>query len=262
MDSYVVSLLFFPASVIASYMTLWFGISIIVKRNDIADIAWGPGFIIVALCLIISSQTYHPRLLLASLLTFLWGMRLAIHIFIRNKNKKEDFRYLAWRKEWGAWFYIRTYLQVFLLQGVFMLLISMPVITLSLYPGNSISVLDVVGVCVWIVGFLFETIGDLQLSRFIANSRNKKKIMTKGLWQYTRHPNYFGEVTVWWGIFLIASSSPLWFIALLSPLTISFLILKVSGIPLLEKKYEGNKEFELYKKRTNAFFPWFPKKNV
>jgi steroid 5-alpha reductase family enzyme len=127
-------------------------------------------------------------------------------------------------------------------------------------PNTNLNAVSYLGILVWIIGFVFESVGDLQLSKFIALPENKGKIMTKGLWKYTRHPNYFGEVTQWWGIFLIVFTAPLGLLAIVSPLTITFLILKVSGIPMLEKKYKDNPEFEMYKRVTNTFFPWFPRK--
>lgn len=245
--------------VIVAYMSMWFIFSIIAKRNDIADIAWGLGFILV--CWYIFLQGYwNSSSLLISILTTLWGLRLALHIYFRNRNKKEDYRYKKWRDEWGSWFYLRSYLQVFLLQGFFMFLISFSVIiSSSSVNTNSFNLLTLLGVLVWVVGFFFESVGDLQLSKFISNPMNKDKIMNLGLWRYTRHPNYFGEVSQWWGLFLIAFGSTSNLIAIISPLTITFLLLKVSGIPMLEKKYEGNKEYDLYKKNTSAFFPWFSK---
>ncbi|GIW69438.1 MAG: hypothetical protein KatS3mg101_0185 [Patescibacteria group bacterium] len=125
---------------------------------------------------------------------------------------------------------------------------------------QKLSFLNYIGLVVWIVGFFFESVGDLQLSKFLKDPKNAEKIMRDGLWKYTRHPNYFGEVAQWWGIFLAAYGAPMWLLAVISPVTITWIILKISGIPLLEKKYENNEEFQEYKKVTNAFFPWFPKK--
>lgn len=245
--------------IIFCFMTILFFIALIRKRNDIADIGWGIGFLLVA----ISNQTLFSvgtiRSFLIPALVILWGLRLAIHIYERNKGKSEDFRYKKWREDWGKYFLIRSYLQVFLLQGFFMFLISLPVmIGISSSSPDSIILISL-GLLVWLTGFLFESVGDYQLTAFIKDPTSSGKIMTRGLWKYTRHPNYFGEVLGWWGIFILALPSTLWWLALLGPLTISFLILKVSGIPMLEKRYEGNQDFEEYKKRTSAFFPLPPK---
>lgn len=238
-------------------MSGWYVVSLFIKRNDIADVAWGLGFIVICYALLFLNG-FTPHLCFITTLTTLWGIRLSIHIFLRNKNKKEDYRYKAWRKQWGKWFYIRSYVQIYLLQGAFMILISMSAIIASLN-SQIVSSLNYVGILIWCVGFFFESIGDYQLAQFTKHPSNKGKIMTLGLWRYTRHPNYFGEVTQWWGICFFALTLPYGFVAIISPIVITILILGVSGIPMLEKKYEGNPTFEAYKKTTSAFFPWFPR---
>jgi steroid 5-alpha reductase family enzyme len=249
------------AVVIFYFMTGWFLLAAITKRNDIADIAWGLGFIVVVYYLYALSQNNSPHFSLILFLTTLWGVRLATHIYRRFIKRSEDSRYVEMKKDWGKWYYIRTYLQVFILQGLLMLLISSSAIVAALNYTESLHWINTVGAVIWVVGFYFETLGDLQLSQFIADPKNKGKIMTSGLWRFTRHPNYFGEVSQWWGIFLIAVTLPLGYLAIISPLTITYLILKVSGIPMLEKKYLGRKDFQEYKKRTSAFFPMLPKES-
>lgn len=247
------------AFIIFCFMTVLFFVALIRKRNDIADIGWGIGFLFVASLnqILFSAETI--RSFLIPILVIIWGLRLAIHIYKRNKGKSEDFRYKKWREDWGKYFLIRSYLQVFLLQGFFMFLISLPVmIGISSSSSDSIILLSL-GLIVWLTGFLFEAVGDYQLTVFIKDTTNAGKIMSRGLWKYTRHPNYFGEVFGWWGIFILSLPSTLWYLAILGPLTISFLILKVSGIPMLEKRYTGNQDFEEYKKHTSAFFPFPPK---
>lgn len=226
------------------YMTGWYLLSLLKKRNDIADIAWGLGFILVTIFNLIFNPI--PKLFVSLILISIWGIRLAVHIYSRNKNKKEDYRYQQFKKS--------PYFKVFITQGFFMWLICWPVI-------NSFSELrwfNYLGILVWIFGFYFEATADQQLKEFINNPNNKGKIMQKGLWAYSRHPNYFGEVSLWWGIWLLNLNSNWW--TIVGPLTITFLILKVSGVPLLEKKYQGNEAFENYKKRVSVFIPWWPKK--
>lgn len=242
------------------YMSFWFVISIIQKRNDVADIAWGLGFVLMAWLAFFISGFSFKALLVNSLVT-IWGSRLSWHIYNRNKNKSEDARYLEWRKTWNN-FYIRSYTQVFLLQGLFLYLISLPVMIVNHSTVNDFGILDFVGITVWVLGFYFESTGDKQLKQFVSNPKNKGKIMDNGLWRYSRHPNYFGEVTLWWGIFIMAISIPQAFFTIIGPITITILILFVSGIPLLEKKYEGRKDFEEYKKRTSIFFPLPPKNRI
>lgn len=238
--------LLMSAILIWIYMTSWFVISLIKKRNDIADIAWGLGFILVTIFnfIIYPSQT----LLISTVLISIWGLRLAIHIYQRNKNKKEDYRYKQFKSS--------PYLKVFITQGFFMWLISLPVIG----SGSNLKWFNLIGILIWLIGFYFESRADRELKVFLNNPQNKGKILQSGLWAYSRHPNYFGEVTMWWGIWLLNLSHVWW--TVLGPVTITYLILKVSGVPLLEKKYEGNKEFEHYKKRVSVFFPLPPKKNI
>lgn len=246
------------AGLIFLYMTVWFSISVAIKRNDIADIAWGLGFIFISFFLLLQNPDSNYLKMITVLVT-IWGTRLAWHIFLRAIKKTEDYRYAAWRKEWGKNFYLRSYLQVFLLQGLFMFLISTSIISSYFSKVESLTTLSIVGIAVWFLGFVFESVGDRQLKDFVSNPHNKGKIITTGLWKYTRHPNYFGEVTQWWGIYLLSLSNPSYY-AIISPLTITILILFVSGVPMLEKKYEGRPDWQDYKNKTSVFIPWFLKK--
>lgn len=243
------------ALLLLAYMTFWFVVSIASRRNDVADVAWGLGFVLMAGVSLYLSGLYELRQLGVTLLVAVWGLRLAWHIHARNRGKGEDYRYAQWRAEWGKWFYLRSYLQVYLLQGALLLLVVAPVLAINLSSGSALGLLDFVGLLVWLVGFFFEAVGDAQLARFIKDSANKGHLMQRGLWAYTRHPNYFGEVTQWWGIWLIALSVSSGAYAVIGPLTITFLILKVSGIPLLEKKMAEHPDFPEYKKRTSVFIP-------
>lgn len=243
---------------IALYMTAWFVVSKIIKRNDVADIAWGLGFVILAWVLYINRPSM--QLSVALILVTIWGIRLSTHILLRNVKKAEDYRYQAWRKEWGKWFTLRSFFQVFMLQGLLLVIISAPVVFMGRNGTDSLGIVSFLGVVIWSIGFFFESVGDYELSKFIKDPKNKGEIMQSGLWEFTRHPNYFGEVTQWWGIWLVSFGSPWFFWGIIGPITITTLILKVSGVPLLEKKYEGNKKFEAYKKRTSKFFPLPPRK--
>lgn len=242
--------------VIFIFMNLFFVLSIKFKRNDIADSAWGLGFIVLAIYNLVASGDFQRTKIILTTLVVLWGLRLMGYITLRNWGKTEDFRYKEWREKWGKNAIIRSYLQVFLLQGLFMFLVSTSVNLYNRFDGGVI-LISFIGLIIWVIGFYFETVGDIEMYLFKRNKNNKGKIMNQGLWKYTRHPNYFGEVTQWWGIWILTLGSTYWYLGLIGPLTISFLILKVSGIPMLEKKYEGNKEFEEYKRKTSAFFPRF-----
>ncbi len=249
--SYFVTLIL----ILFAYMSLWFMVSLLKKRNDVADVAWGLGFVLMTWVSFFLSDDSGVRGLLVGILVTVWGLRLAWHIHARNKGKAEDYRYLAWRKEWGKYFYIRSYFQVYLLQGAFLFLIILPVLMINKNAGSAPGLFDLVGVIVWLIGFYFEAVGDAQLARFIKNPENKGRLMQDGLWAYTRHPNYFGEVMQWWSIWLIALSVSGGWLGIIGPITITFLILKVSGIPMLEKKMEENPDFTEYKRKTSIFIP-------
>jgi steroid 5-alpha reductase family enzyme len=250
--------------IIFIYMNIGFIFALLTKRNDIVDIMWGLGFVIVAIItFLMSNDLSNLRRLIVTSLVILWGLRLGGYIFIRNRGKKEDWRYKKWRDEWGQYWILRSYLQIFIVQGIMMLIISAGIIVVNSFPSSDLLIIDICGVIMWIIGFFFESVGDWQLYRFKSNPANKGKIMTTGLWKYTRHPNYFGELTMWWGIFLLAAliEAPLSLIAIISPLTITFLLLKVSGVTMLESKYKDNLEFQEYASKTSAIFPWLPKKD-
>lgn len=255
----MITLLLAELVALGVYMTLWFLVALKRTKNDVADIAWGGGFIVAAVTALALQEAITPRAFLVTLLVLLWGTRLGVHLFLRNWNKPEDARYAKWRKEWGRHAVLRSFLQVFLLQGILVLIISLPVIVVIAGEESSLTLLDLAGIIVWTVGWLFETIGDYQLARFTGDPANKGRIMQAGLWKYTRHPNYFGEVALWWGVYLIALNVPWGWAAIIGPAAISFLILKVSGIPLLEERYRGRPDFEDYRRRTSAFFPLPPK---
>lgn len=245
--------------IIFIYACVWFAISVYKKRNDVADIAWGIGYIIICVFLFLSYPTSPITILLYSLVT-LWGLRLSLHIYNRNKNKTEDFRYKAWRDDWGKYFYLRSYLQVFLLQGFFLLIIISPVIHAAVAEKLQWNIFTWIGLCCWIIGFYFQAMADWQLVVFKSDKNNKGLIIQTGLWKYSRHPNYFGEILMWWSIFIITIPFANSFYFIISPLTITLLLVFVSGIPMLEKKYKGNPAFEDYKKRTSVLIPMPPRK--
>lgn len=256
----MVDFLLYSALAIFLYMTIIFGIALVKKDNSIADIAWGFGFILVAALTLFLEKGLTARQVVIAVLVFVWGTRLAVHITARNKGRGEDFRYAEWRRKWGKSFVLRTYLQVFILQGFFLLVIAYPIILVHYSREEGITVLDIIGTLIWTIGFIFEAAGDFQLLQFKRDPMNKGKIMNRGLWKFTRHPNYFGESVMWWGIFLIALSAKNGWTALVSPVLMTFLLLRVSGVVLLEKKYAGNKDYAEYARKTSAFIPWFPKK--
>lgn len=241
------------------YMTVLFVVALVRRDNSIADVAWGPGFIVVAGTTLLMNGSFAPRQLIAMAFVLIWGVRLGVRIYLRNRGKGEDERYRKWRETWGQSFVIRSYFQVFLLQGGLLLLNSAPVIAINANDAGKLGVLDCLGALLWMAGFCIEAIADRQLDRFIADPKNRGRILCTGLWRYSRHPNYFGEVLLWWGIYVMALSVPRGWLSAVGPLTITVLILFVSGIPMTEKLMENNPEFARYKERTSVFFPWFPK---
>lgn len=260
------SLLVSTALLLWAYMTAWFLLSVIKRRNDIADVAWGLGFIIAGFYALSFNQSPTLSNKTVVVLTTIWGVRLAVHILTRNRGKTEDYRYAAWRNEWKSLFYVRSYLQVFLLQGLLLLAVAMPVVlTAGLVNTFDVSAWVSAGIILWASGFITESFADLQLRKFLNSKPTKGSVLQTGLWKYSRHPNYFGEVIQWWGIWLIMASTTLSMelklLGLLGPLTITTLIIFVSGIPMLEKKSMQNPEYKKYARVTNKFFPWNPKSN-
>lgn len=245
---------------LASLSALFVGVisgavGLIRKNNSVADIAWGAGFVVIALSTFFLSEEESARRIIVTTLAVLWGTRLATRIYLKNLGKPEDFRYKEMRDKWGSNATIRSIFQVYVLQGFLMLVVASPIFIVNAYGGGPLNFLDYIGIFLWAVGFFFEAVGDYQLDKFIQNPENKGKIMMGGLWSLSRHPNYFGEIMMWSGMFLMAFSVSFGWLSVASPILISFLLLKVSGIPMLEKKWEGNPEFESYKKRTNALLP-------
>lgn len=246
--------------VLVLFMSVLFGAGLVTRNNGVADIGYGLAVIVVVLtALSISTPHYYGLFLVA--LVCLWGVRLALRIYLKNRGKPEDFRYRAWREAWRKAFVWRSFLQIYMLQGAVIFLVALPVTLSVLYPSSApIASLFYAGVCAWVIGFLFEAISDHQLDSFLRDPENKGRIMTRGLWHYSRHPNYFGESLQWWGIAIAASSvSAVPFLGFVSPALITYLLLRVSGVPMLEEKWKGNSEWETYKKKTSVFIPLPPK---
>jgi steroid 5-alpha reductase family enzyme len=249
--------------VILLFMTAIWLLSLLVKDSSIVDIFWGSGFIVVGLAYYLLTDGWQSRKVLLMLLVAIWGLRLTIHIFARNLGKGEDFRYQKWREQHGASYWWVSFLRVFLLQGVIMWIISAPLVAaqFSATP-DTITLFDLLGVILWAVGFFFEAVGDWQLTRFKADPTNKGQVMRTGLWKYTRHPNYFGDAVQWWGFFLFALSVPGGIITIFSPVIMTGLLLRVSGVVLLEKTLIKTRSgYEDYVKTTSAFLPRPPRRS-
>lgn len=248
--------------VILGLMTLLWLISLALKDSSIVDIFWGTGFVITFwIATFLVPGNLSARIILLGIIVTVWGLRLSLYIFSRNAGKGEDFRYAAWREEAGPSWWWRSFFKVFFLQGFLMWIIAIPLIAAQTGDTTSpLKCLDYTGAALWLVGFIFEAGGDWQLARFKANPGNKDKLLTTGLWSLTRHPNYFGDAAQWWGFYLIAASAGA-FWTILSPIIMTFLLMKVSGVVMLEKALKDSKPgYEEYIARTSAFFPWIPRR--
>jgi steroid 5-alpha reductase family enzyme len=257
----IITWLYVGAAILFLMVLIWLN-SVRLKNASIVDIFWGLLFVLAAwVIFFLSPDGFIPRKLLVAGTVSIWGIRLAWHIFQRNHSKPEDFRYAAWRQQYGSSWWWRSFYRVFLIQGVLAWIICLPLIPAITagYPQNFVF-LDFVGAFIWLVGFIFEAGGDYQLARFKANPDNKGKLLNQGLWKYTRHPNYFGDAVQWWGWFIIAvGTGGSW--TIIGPIIMTFLLVKVSGVALLERTLAVEKPgYREYIEKTNSFFPWFPKK--
>jgi len=245
---------------------VWFLLSSTVclyrKNNGLIDIFWGLGFVILSLVSYFTHPIHSVESIVVTGLVLLWGMRLSIYLFIRNWNKPEDFRYAAWRKGWGRHWVRSSIFKVYLLQGVILQLIAIPIFLtnvidrpyLNVIPHGS-SYFIIVGAVIALAGITIEALGDYQKSIFKKDSMNKDKLCMVGLWKISRHPNYLGEIINWIGIGIIPLGLVSGSYSLISPLLITLLLYFVSGVPLLEKRLEGRVDFESYKLTTGAIFP-------
>lgn len=248
--------------VILMLMTILWLVSIIIKNVSIVDLFWGFGFVLVTLFYFIKTDGLNHRKIILMTMVAVWGMRLSIYLAWRNIGKGEDFRYREFRKRYGEksywWF---SYFQTFLFQGILMWLISAPLLGSQYYGASKdLGIFDYAGIIFWIFGFIFEAGGDFQLARFKADPKNKGRVLNLGFWRYTRHPNYFGDSSVWWGYALICIAAGS-YIPVLGSVLMTTVIIKVSGVAILEKSLKVQKpEYNEYIRKTSAFFPWFPKK--
>jgi steroid 5-alpha reductase family enzyme len=260
MDS-VISLLIFNLALVLVVMFLVWLQSLRLEDVSIIDIAWGASGALLAISSFALTDGFLPRKILLSSMTVVWGFRLAIHIGRRKRGKGEDFRYAAMREKDPRRFPARSLVTVFFLQAVLIWIVTLPAqIAQRPEVPSSLTILDFFGLGVWLAGFLFETVSDRQLKRFLADPSNQGQVMDRGLWRYSRHPNYFGDALVWWGIFLVAAATPNGWLTVLSPILMTFLLTRVSGVPLLDEALaERRPGYREYMARTNSFFPWPPK---
>ena len=241
--------------------SLWI-ISIVIKNVSIVDIFWGLGFVLTCGYYFLHTEGFAARKIILMIMVALWGLRLSGYLAWRNAGKGEDFRYRSFRQRYGEnHYWWISFFQTFILQGLLMWLISAPLLGAQYYAGNNnLGFMDFLGIALWVLGMTFESGGDIQLARFKADPANKGKVLDRGFWHYTRHPNYFGDTAVWWGygLLCVAAGS---YLPVLGSLLMTGLIIKVSGVALLEKSLVVDKpQYKEYIEKTSAFFPWFPRK--
>ena len=242
-------------------MTLLWVVSLLLKNSSIVDIFWGTGFVIFAwVAFFLTPEGFMARKLLLTILVTIWGLLLSLYILARNWGKPEDFRYQAWRRQHGRKWWWYSFFQVFLLQGVLLTIVAAPLLAAQLSPTPArLGVLDFIALPLWAIGFFFEAVGDWQLKRFKSDPANKGRVLDRGVWRYTRHPNYFGDSAQWWAYYLIAASAGGWW-TIFSPILMTTLLLRVSGVSLLEKTLDSRPGYKEYSERTSEFIPWFPRK--
>lgn len=248
--------------IILILITLLWVLSAIIKNVSIVDLFWGMGFVIVNAVYCYNSGDFYTRKALLFILVSLWGLRLSIYLAWRNIGKGEDYRYRDFRESYGVdryWWV--SFFQTFLLQGTLIMFVSLPLLGANTHTdSNGLNWLDYIGIIIFIIGFSFEAGGDFQLAKFKKNPNNKGKVLNTGFWKYTRHPNYFGDSAVWWSfaIFSLASGS---YWPIIGSIGMTLLIIKVSGVAILERKLNDTKpQYREYIRKTNSFLPWFPKK--
>ncbi len=248
-----------PLALIGCLLALWL-LSLKLRDSSIIDLFWGPAFAVVTWPAVLQ-QGPTPRSLLVATLVTVWGVRLGAYLAWRNLGHGEDKRYTAMRADHGAAWWWRSLFVVFGLQGLLVWVVSLPVRAVVMAPASDWALSDLIGTALVIIGVSFESIGDLQLARFKADPANKGQIMNRGLWRYTRHPNYFGDFVTWWGLGVFGLATGDW-MSVAGPIVMSILLIKVSGKGLLEKGMSGRPGFDEYTKATSGFVPWWPRKTA
>lgn len=244
------------------HTTIAWLISVASKRADVIDPFWGPGFIVVimAAAWVGDGAPDQARVVLVAMVS-IWGLRLGLHLLTRwMKEEHEDRRYAAMRQAGSELWWLRSLVTVFWLQAVILWIVATPLIYAVTSNAPVFRAGTVVGIMVYCCGLFFEAVGDHQLTAFRKRADSRGEVLNTGLWKYTRHPNYFGDFAVWWGFFAICVScgAPLW--TVISPLIMSVLLMKFSGVGMLEKDIQHRRPgYAAYVQQTNAFFPWAPR---
>ncbi len=249
---------------VALYFGLWYLYSLIIKRLDVIDVAWGSGFVVVGLAAAyFSDQKLYFGQYLVLAAVALWAVRLVWHIYSRNKGRHDDKRYAAITEKYRKYRAVQIFLRIFMVQATLCFLIAAPLLAIFYNDdGFSTSWLLALGIAIFATGLAIESFADLQLRQFIKTRSAKKRILQTGLWKYSRHPNYLGEIMLWWGVWCMSMAiNPVWW-SVLGPLVISVLLLFVSGVPMLERKYKDDPDYQKYARRTSKILLWPPKKGM
>jgi steroid 5-alpha reductase family enzyme len=258
----VYALVGFNLCMVAALMCLLWVLSVRIRDVSIVDIAWGALGALIALVTFLLSQGSFPRRLLLTGMVVIWGLRLALHVGIRNRGKGEDFRYAAMRKEQGESFPLRSLFTIFLFQALMIWIITLPMQVAQLAPDPAgLTPLDLLGLALWTLGFMIQALADYQLNLFLSEPGNAGRVMDQGLWRYSRHPNYFGESLMWWGVYAVVAATEGGWMGIFSPILMTYFLLRISGVPLLEQGLvERRKGYQEYMRKTSLFIPWPPKK--
>lgn len=252
-------------AIVTSVALCLYAIALLLKDNSIMDIAYGIVFMIIGAALygMVPDASIAQKLLM--LFLFAWGIRLSLRIYLRKIGKGEDFRYRAWREEWllhgTAYFYLRTLFQVFVLQGIIILIVSLPIVLGLSSVAAAEPWVFMLGTSLFAIGYFFEALADYQLDRFTKDPANKGSILSHGLFRYSRRPNYFGESMIWWGMACMAASmlDGVWvYLVFISPITITYILLFVTG-PMLERKFMTDPAYRKYAAITSYFVPLPPR---
>ncbi len=245
--------------IVVPMVALWV-YSLVRRDASVVDVFWGPGFGVLALVYHWGSAASGVRPALALAAVLLWALRLGLHLGVRWVGKgDEDYRYAQMRARHGDGFWWVSLGTVFLLQAGLIWLLSWPILAAIASPGMP-GLVGWAGVVVFLAGFLFEAVADQQLRRFRRDPARRGMVLDSGLWRYSRHPNYFGDALLWWGLWLMAADAGAWW-TVFAPVTMTLLLLRVSGVPLLEPHLtESRPRYAAYVRRTSAFVPWPPRK--
>ena len=252
-----ISLFGWNVALVFGLMTALWVVSVRLRDASIVDPCWSIAFLLVTVHTALRTGVTPPKVLLLFVVGT-WSLRLWLHLLLRSRGKPEDPRYASFRRRYGPdryWWV--SFFQVFLLQGCLVLLISAPLqLAAAAAPPGHLAAIDGVGLVIFTVGFLFETVADWQLQSFRRDPANRDKVIDSGLWRWSRHPNYFGEALLWWGFWLLALGQPLGWATVLAPALMAFLLLRVSGVTMLDAHLKSSKPgYEDYVRRTSAFVP-------